>query len=141
MEIEDSWVDALAVKLEPVLAEFIHAESGKIGNGLFLLFGGSQTAYPTVAEFARTLITAAVKSRTSQVVNLLLGWSKGEPLRFRTCSLLEGVDIDEDLHLSKGIGISRLPRSVADFPPSLPWVTLVYGDNGLSRRRCHVSRL
>lgn len=122
LEIEDSLVDVLAGKLEPVLEECTHTESGKIGNGLFLLFGGPGTwAYPTVAEFARTLITAAVKSSSLQVVKLLLRWSKGEPFRFRMCSLLEGADIDEELHLAEGIGISRLPRSSADLPASVPW--------------------
>ena len=122
LEIEDSLVDVLAGKLEPVLAEFIHAESGKIGNGLILLFGGSETwAHQTVAEFARTLITAAVKSSASQVVKLLLTWSKGEPLRSRMCYLLEGADIDEELQLSEGICISKLPTSSEDLPASLPW--------------------
>ncbi len=88
---------------------------------MFLLLGGAGTwAHPTVAEFAKTLIFAAVKLGTGLVVELLLGWVNGEPLRFRISALLEGVDIDGPLHLSEGIRLSKLPNSSVDLPASLP---------------------
>ena len=69
--------------LSPVLAEFVHTGTGRIGNGLFLLLGGLGTwAHPTVTEFARTPIRGAVGFGARQVAAQLLGWASGEPLRF-----------------------------------------------------------
>lgn len=57
LEIDDKHVSDLAGKLAPVLGEFLHAETGRIGNGLFLLMGGLGTwAYPTLFELAKFLI-------------------------------------------------------------------------------------
>ena len=121
LEIDDALVDDLAARLEPVLADFMDAGTGRFGNGLFLLLGGPGTwAHPTAVEFARTLIAAAVKSNASQVVVALLAWAAGEPLRFRVCALLEGADTDEELQLTEGIRVSKLPKSSADLPGSLP---------------------
>ena len=121
LEIKDVHVAELVARLEPVLAEFVHTGTGRIGNGLFLLLGGLGTwAHPTVAEFARTLIRGAVGFGARQAAARLLGWVNGEPLRFRISALLEGADIDEDLQLAEGIRVWKLPNSSADFPASLP---------------------
>ena len=121
LEIDEKLVADLAARLKPNLAEFMDVDTGRLGNGLFLLMGGSGTwAQPTVTEFARTLITAAIKSNAWQVVTTLLGWTKGEPLRLRLNALLEGANIDEELHLAEGIRFSKLPNSSADLPASLP---------------------
>ena len=37
LEIDEEFVADLAARLEPVLADFVDAETGRIGNGLFLL--------------------------------------------------------------------------------------------------------
>ena len=51
LEIKDVHVAELVARLEPVLAEFVHTGTGRIGNGLFLLLGGLGTwAHPTVTE-------------------------------------------------------------------------------------------
>jgi len=114
LEVDDAHVSDLAAKLEPVLAKFTDAETGRFGNGLFLLLGGVSTwAHPTAAEFARTVIAATIH-----------GWAYGEPLRFRVSALLEGADIDQELHLAEGIRVSRLPKSFADLPASLPPLAL-----------------
>ena len=121
LEIDDVLVADLAARLEPALAEFMHAGTGRIGNGLIRLLGGyGNWGHPTVAEFARTLITAAVKSSAPQVAAMLQGWANGEPLRFRVSALLEGADIDEELELAEGIRVSKLPNSSADLPASIP---------------------
>ena len=125
LEIGDEQVSDLAAKLQPVLVDFVHAGTDRVGNGLFLLLGGpGKWAYPTVAEFAKILITAAAQLDTARVVELLLGWVSGEPLRFRTSALLEGVDIAAPLHLADGIRLSKLPLSSADLPASLPYVQM-----------------
>ena len=122
LEIEHVHVADLGARLEPVLAEFVHTGTGRIGNGLFLLLGGSMTwAHPTVAEFARTLIRGAVRFGARQVATQLLGWASGEPLRFRISALLEGADVDAELNLAQGIRVWKLPKSSADLPASLPF--------------------
>ena len=121
LEISDALVTDIAAKLEPVLAKFVHPRTGRFGNGSFRLWGGPmRQAHPTVAEYAKTLITAAARIGAPGVVALLLGWAAGEPLRYRTNSLLEGAVVDEELHLTEGIRLSKLPTSGADIPASLP---------------------
>lgn len=121
LEVADKCVEDLAAKLDPILAEFTNEKSGRFGNGLFLLLGGSgKWAQPSVTEFARDLIVAAVRLSAPQVVELLLGWTRGEPLTFKVTALLDGARIDGPLHLAEGIDISKLPSSSADLPASLP---------------------
>ena len=121
LEVDDKDVAILVSRLEPVLGRFVQTGSGRLGSGLFLLLGGSRRhAYPTVEDFARELIVAAVKVGTQRVIELLLGWAHGEPLKYRINALLNGGVIDEPLKLDEGISISRLPMSSANLPASLP---------------------
>lgn len=122
LEVGDELVSDLAAKLEPVLAGFRHAETGRIGNGLFLLLGGLGTlAHPTLSHFSKEiLIPGAVKLGTERMVGLLLDWARGEPLRFQINALLEGVRIDGTLELEEGISVYQLPKSSSDLPASLP---------------------
>ena len=121
LEVDDALVNDLTARLKPVLADFTDAETGRFGNGLFLLLEGQRTwEYPTVVEFAKTLIVAAVGSSAPQLVASLQGWVSGEPLRFQLSVLLEGADIDQELQLTEGIRVSKLPKSWADLPGSIP---------------------
>ena len=96
-------------------------ETGRIGNGLFLLNGGPGTwAYPTVFDFAKMLILAAVKIGSERLVELLLGWAGGEPFRLRFNALLEGAAIDGSLNVGEGVSLHKLPTSSNDLPASLP---------------------
>ena len=122
LEIGDEHVSDLAAKLEPVLGEFRHAETGRIGNGLFLLMGGAGTwAYPTLFDYAKLLISGAVKLGAVRVVALLIGWAGGEPLRLRLSALLEGAGIDGAMNLEEGVNLDALPKSSSDLPASLPF--------------------
>ncbi len=121
LHIGPNQVADLATKLQPVLSGFANDTTGRVGNGLFLLFGGSvEWAYPTVEEFAKTLIVAAARTNAADVTNQLLEWADSEPLRYRECLLLDGVDIDEDLDLVPGVRLTKLPTSSADLPASIP---------------------
>jgi len=110
----------LVTKLQPLLDEFTN-DTGRLGNGLFLLLGGSREwAYPTVEEFAKTLIVAAARTNATDVTRQLLAWAGGESLRYQECSLLSGVDIDADLEMVPGVRLKKLPASSADIPVSIP---------------------
>lgn len=122
LHIDDKYISDLAKSLEPILSDFLHAESSRIGNGLFLLMGGrGEWACPTISNFAKFLIPAAVKLGAMRVAELLLGWANGEPLRFKICALLEGIYIESSLNFGEGIYIYRLPVSSSDLPASLPF--------------------
>ena len=54
------------------------------------------------------------------MVDLLLQWAGGEPIRFRQNALLEGADVDGRLTLGEGIGLEKLPLSSSELPASLP---------------------
>ena len=122
LEIRDEHVSELAAKLEPVLDKFRHAETGRIGNGLFLLMGGAGTsAHPSLFDYAKLLIRGAVKLGAVRVVELLTGWAGGEPLRLRLSALLEGAGIDGSMNLEEGVYLDALPKSSSDLPASLPF--------------------
>ena len=125
LEIDHQCVVELEAKLEPVLANHRHRETGRIGNGLNLLLGGARgRAHPSVDEFARTLISGAVKVGAERVVELLLDWVRGGSLRYRLNILLQGVDIDGPLRLPEGVELWSLPRSSGELPASLPFSML-----------------
>ena len=116
LEIDDAMVSDLSARLEPFLREYVHAGSGRIGNGLFSLIGRpTKLTRPTLTEFARTLISAAARSSAGEVVATVLGWVNGDPLRFRISALLEGASIDHELQLAEGVHVSRLRQ-----PSSMP---------------------
>ena len=114
LEIDDYKIIDLVTKIRSELAPFIDPTTGRLGNGLHLLFGGSITmACPTVEVFTRTIITAAVKLGAQEVANLLSGWALGELLRFRINALLESTIIDKELQLAEGIRVSKQHNSSA----------------------------
>ena len=114
-------IGAFADALRPFLVQYLEPTTDRVGNGLFSLMGGlGRLRKPTVPEFAEVLLEGAVKLGAARVVDLLFGWIAGEPLRFRSCALLDGVTIDRPLGLDEGVCLEKLPSSSADLPPSLP---------------------
>ncbi|MDE2659716.1 MAG: hypothetical protein OXI45_05850 [Acidobacteriota bacterium] len=116
--------DALALvesNLRPFLADHVETATDRVGNGLLMLLGGEgRFDTPTVREFGEFLVHGAVKLGATRVVDLLLGWTAGEPLRFRWCAILDGVTIAGPLGLDEGVRLDKLPSSSADLPVSLP---------------------
>lgn len=112
----------LREELLPVLAGFLHEETGRIGNGLHLITGGlMDMACPTLGNFAKLLIRGAAGLGSERVVELLVGWVSGEPIRLRMCALLEGADVDGHVSLQGGVHLEKLPLSSSDLPASLPF--------------------
>ena len=125
LETDDGCVADLAAKLEPLLADYRHPGTGRIGNGLHSLLGEpGDPAHPSVNEFARMLVSGAVRIGAQRVVGLLLEWVRGEPVHYRINVLLQGAEIDGPLHLPEGIGLWKLPNSSGDLPASLPFSVL-----------------
>ena len=107
--------------LRPFLVNHLDPASDRLGNGLFLMFGGLGTLRtPTVPEFGEKLVDGAVRLGASRVTELLRGWIAGEPFHIRQCAILEGPTVEEPLCLDEGVRIARLPVSSGDLPASLP---------------------
>lgn len=122
-------VVGFADALRPLLAQYLEPATDRVGNGLFSLWGGpGRLATPTVPEFAEVLLDGAVKLGATRVVDLLFGWIAGEPLRFRSCALLDGVTVDGPVGLDEGVRLERLPSSSADLPASLPEYSVLATD-------------
>ena len=121
LKIDDRHLADLAAKLKPILDRFTNKETGQFGNGLFLLWGGLTTwARPTVKDFAKRLIVAAVRVGVREVAEQLYGWANDGVLRYRYNVLLEGMDIDGDLELTEGLRLTKLPASRPNLPVTLP---------------------
>ena len=123
-------VSELADSLEPVLEKFWNPGTGLVGTGTYVLFDRSKSCL-TLNEFARVLVRAAILIGEERVLELLAGWVGGEPLRFQSCALLHGLEIDEPLHLPESIHLvpgSDVPRILAHetrFTPVEPGDTVL----------------
>ena len=119
-------IPALADTLRPALAKYLEPTTDRVGNGLFLLFGGpGRLETPTVSEFSEVLVNGTARLGATRVVDLLLGWIDGEPFHIRQCAILEGVNIEKPLRLDEGVLIAKLPSSGADLPASLTQIEVV----------------
>ncbi len=105
-------------QLRQLLSDYLEPETGRIGNGLVDLMGGSPSL--EIGAFAKNLIRGAATLGPERVVKLLFGWIEGEPFHYKAKALLLGVNIDQPLELEEGIHLSALPNSPADIPPHLP---------------------
>lgn len=118
-KVPEHLLTELTQQLHPLLNRYLEPENGRVGNGLAHLMGGVQG--PTITEFARDLVRPAATLGSERVVELLLGWINGEPLRYREEALLSGATVDQPLALAEeGIRIARLPTLLEELPDHLP---------------------
>ena len=70
---------------------------------------------------ARALVkgSALVGSRT--VGSLLADWVEGRPVQYRTCAVLNGINVKASLEPATGIRITPLPWSSDELPNDLPF--------------------
>ena len=88
----------LVQEITPLLRDYMHEETRLIGNGFFLVLGGSiSDAYISVEALARMLVVASAKLAPQRVADLFIGWVGGAPLRVKEYAVLEGVRIEEPL--------------------------------------------
>ncbi len=118
-KVPEHLLTELTQQLQLLLDRYLEPKSDRIGNGLAHLMGGVQV--PTIAAFARDLVRPAAILGSECVVDLLLGWIDGEPLRYREEALLSGATANQPLELTEeGIRIARLPDSLEELPDHLP---------------------
>ena len=127
LQIPDKPVKLLEAELAPILREYLHPKTNQIGNNLPRLTKTSIIlAKPTLFDFAKLMISGAVKIGSVKIADLIFQWSLGEPLRFQQNALLEGIDIDQPLKLKEGVYLRNLPRSESELPKTLPIIPLPY---------------
>ena len=105
-----------------LLDKFIDCETDRIGNGLINLAGGIPE--PTLSEYVKILIRAAAVLGGERTADLLIGWIRGEPVRYREISILNGITVNQPLNLQEGIKIYRLPLSSNELKSHLPALSL-----------------
>ena len=119
----------LIEELRSVLGRFIDPDSDSIGHAFPIdQFGGSSrhTARrdglsdfefeSTVADFASGLVQAAAIIGVDRAIQLLADWERGEPVRFRTSTFVNGLTLSTPLSPRKDIEIVPMPLTTTDLP-------------------------
>ncbi|MCY4557944.1 MAG: HEPN domain-containing protein [Chloroflexi bacterium] len=118
--------DTLLAEILPIfrnlLRGFVDRESDRIGNGLVNLAGGVLT--PVLRDYVPILIRASAILGGQRVAELLIGWIRGERVKYQTISLLNGVAIDRPLVLEEGLRLYKLPQSSNEAVSHLPAMSL-----------------
>ncbi len=93
--IPDTPLEAILPIFRDLLRDFVDRESDRIGNGLVNLAGGALT--PVLRDYVPILIRASAVLGGQRVVELLLGWIRGERAKYQTIAHLNGIIIDTPL--------------------------------------------
>ena len=129
--VSDGWDDALADFLRVHLAECIDIAADRIGHSFEVLLHfdgvnigvGDHMWYQgasSVHDFARGLIRAAAVLGPGRAAELVEGWARGEPVRYKTVALLGGEVLpSEPLSPDSGISIYSLPLDSDELPFSV----------------------
>lgn len=116
LRVDEALMCSLTGSISSLLADFTNPNTGRIGNGLFNLTGGS-SAHATLlpGEFAKMLVVAAVRLGTRRAAAYLFDWIDGAPLRSKLHTLVEGIRIDQAIRVH-GVELSMLAGASAELP-------------------------
>ena len=120
--IPEELFDHIIPVFRTLLQDFVNYETGRIGNGLVNLSGG--VPQPELKDYLPILIRASAVLGGQRVAELLLGWIRGERIKYQTISLLNGVTIDRPLALEEGLRLYQLPQSSNEIVSHLPAMSL-----------------
>ncbi len=129
----DESISKLCDHLRQLLKDYIDPETDRIGFALpSLSQDGQQTdtfqrnglksieCVSSVKNFAKGLIKGAVVLGTKRMTSLLLGWSKGKPIKYRTSAIINELRINKSFAPVAGVHIEPLPLSTDKLPAYLP---------------------
>ena len=113
------------------LRDYVNWERGTIGHAFpmesshwgYDRFEAGVTSQGSVSpfqEFARVLVRGAAIMGGAGLVEMLTKWLAGEPVRYRTSAILNGLYLNEALEPLPGTRIEPLPRSTEGAFGSLP---------------------
>ena len=128
----EAMMSQLVEELRSVLECFIDPNSDRIGHAFpidrFDPFGSSSrhTIRPdglsnfecvsSVENFANGLVQAAAIMGVDRAMQLLADWKCGEPIRFRTSTIVNGLTLDAPISPRKDIEIVPLPLTTTELP-------------------------
>ena len=73
----------------------------------------------SIESFSATMTKWAAVLGVGPVTDLIASWTAGEPLAYRTCSIV-GLTLHRRIRPTKGVRITPLPLSTAELPSGLP---------------------
>ena len=131
--VQDTLMNEILPKFRELLTDFVDEETDRIGNGLVHIVGG--ISQPPLSDFVQILIRAGAILGGERTAELLIGWIKGEPIKYQAIILLNGVTIDKPLILKEGLQMFQLPRSSSELVAYLPPMSIdMYGLQALLGR-------
>lgn len=120
--IPETLLDQIISIFRNILRDFLDSDTDRVGNGLVNLAGGIRE--PILEDYVAILIRASAVLGGERVANLLVGWIRGERIKYQTISLLNGVTIDSPLMLEEGLRLYQLPLSSNEIVQHLPAMSL-----------------
>ena len=142
----------LVEHLRVLLNDFVDAENGTIGHafpkvsnefshesGTFQLDGlCAESCITALDVFAKALVKGSALVGSPGVGSLLANWLEGQPVRYRTCAILNGINIKVALEPVAGIRITPLPWSSDELPDDLPSLSSCAPEDYLGRTIIYV---
>ena len=134
----------LADILRDILGQHIDERADRIGNAFPLGGDGGHfskmtpehaagcTRITSLETFVAGLVRGAAVLGPDRMAGLLERWSGGEPIRYRTCTLV-GLTLEKPLTPMEGIDIVPLPTSTDQLPAALPRGDSVFRSEFLAR--------
>ena len=131
-QTSEMMVGRLVDHLRTELADSIDAASDRIGHAFRIIGqqGGlasigesvvSHEGISDVSAFVASLIRAAAILGPKRATSMVHGWSKGEPLRSKTCIMMGGgVAVGETVDSGQGVRVFALPERSDEFPVAVP---------------------
>ena len=133
--------------LQVLLNDFVDAENDTIGHAFprvsndlaketetLQADGLCATSCITALDvFARALVKGSALVGSTRVGSLLAGWVEGRSVRYRTCAILNGINIKVALEPVPGIRITPLPWSSDELPDDLPFLSSCAPEDYLGR--------
>ena len=128
----DELLSQLEGHLRLLLGEYVDPDTNLIGYALpSVVTGGSGwTTYANRVNsvssaspldvFAQGLVRASVVLGIEALMSLVSGWLEGEPVKYRTSALVNGLYISAPVTPIDGVHIKPLPLSSDELPASLP---------------------
>ena len=126
----ETMISQLAEELRIVLGRFIDPDSDRlghafptdphVGNPILLRMrpdGLSDFEFQsTVENFANSLVQAAAIIGVDRAEQLIQDWKRGEPIRFRTSTFVNGLTLHAQLSPREDIKIVPMPLTTAELP-------------------------
>ena len=130
----DEFVAEIRDCLSTILEDYVNPDTDKIGYAFPSIRPGvsqgytviqhngivCETSVSTLENFAKAAIQGSALIGSKNLEELLTGWKKGDPIRYRACAILNGITIDEIFTPIDGARIETLPRSTVELPNFLP---------------------